>query len=193
MKLFDQMHTAFARFENKGRVYVGSYCPEYTMYLRLVARGYLCSAVNRLRLTGNINRYEVFCRFTGFKWLPPSQLCACANCMTTCTMDASESRSYIVSPTSRVSVVWKHFGLETDDSAQRKPHNLYTMQAEGCPWRRHNQSVEEPSSHEASLDVRMMSSLRVTRGSSFETFLRSAEVKEVPPHSTRAVQQQLTG
>ena len=67
------------------------------------------------------------------------------------------------------------------------------MQAEGCPWWRHNQSVEEPSSHEASLDVRMMNSLRVTRGSSFETFLRSAEVKEVPPYSTRAVQQQLTG
>ena len=54
------------------------------------------SVVNRL-----INRYEVFCRFTSFKWLPPSQLCACANSVTTCKMDASESRSYlqpIVSP-----------------------------------------------------------------------------------------------
>ena len=99
-------------------------------------------------------------------------------------MDASESRSY-VSPTSHVFVVWKHFGLEMDDSAQRKPRNLYSMQAEGCPWRRHNQ-FEEPSSHEASLDVHTMSSLQVTwrlRESSFETFVWSTEVKEVPPHS----------
>ena len=69
------------------------------------------------------------------------------------------------------------------------------MQAEGCPWRRHNH-FEEPSLHEASFDVRMMNSLRVTRRlreSSFETFVRSAEVKEVPSHSTCAVQQQLTG
>ena len=98
-------------------------------------------------------------------------------------------------PTSRVSVVWKHFGLEMDDSAQRKTRNLYAMQPEVCPWRRHNQ-FEEPSSHEASFDVRTMSSLWVTRRfreSSFETFVQSAEVKEVPLHSTRAVHQQLTG
>ena len=60
-----------------------------------------------------------------------------------------------------------------DDSAQRKPHNLYAMEAVCCPWWRHNQ-FEEPSSHEASCDVRTMISLRVTRRlreSSFETFL----------------------
>ena len=84
-------------------------------------------------------------------------------------------------PTSRVSVVWKHFSLETDDSAQRKPRNLYAMQAEGCPWQRHNQFV--PSSHEASFDIHTMSTTRRLRESSFETFVRSAEVKEVPPHS----------
>ena len=44
--------------------------------------------VNRL-----INWYEVFCRFTGFKWPPPSQLPTCANCMTTCKwMVASPGR-----------------------------------------------------------------------------------------------------
>ena len=90
------------------------------------------------------------------------------------------NRVPVVSPTSRVSIVWKHFGLETDDSAQRKPRNLYTMQAEGCPWRRHNQ-FEEPL-HEASFDVHTMSITWRLKESSFETFVRSAEVKEVPPH-----------
>ena len=89
----------------------------------------------------------------------------------------------VISPTSlsRVYVVWKHFGLETD-SAQRKLHNLYAMQAEGRPWRRHNQ-FEEPSLHEALFDVHMMSVTWRLRESSFETFVRSAEVKEVPSHS----------
>ena len=85
-------------------------------------------------------------------------------------------------PTSCVSIVWKHFGLETDDSAQRKPRNLYAMQAEGCPWQRHNQ-FEELSSHEVSFDIRTMSSASNSETqNSFETFVRSTEVKEVPPH-----------
>ena len=47
------------------------------------------------------------------------------------------------------------------------------MQAECCQWWRHNK-FEEPSSHEASFDVRMMRSLWVTRRlreSSCETFV----------------------
>ena len=51
----------------------------------------------------------------------------CANCVTKCKMDASESRSYLQPVVS----VWKHFGLKNDNSAQRKPCNLYAMQAEG--------------------------------------------------------------
>ena len=46
-------------------------------------------------------------------------------------MDAGES--LVISQSSRVSVVWKHFGLEKDDSTQRKPRNLYAMQAERLP------------------------------------------------------------
>ena len=51
--------------------------------------------INQLIINRLINRYEVFCMFTGFKWLPPSQLHACTNCETTCKMDAIESRSYL--------------------------------------------------------------------------------------------------
>ena len=76
-----------------------------------------------------------------------------------------------------------------------KGSRTIAMQVEGCPWQRHNQ-FEEPSSHEASFNVCTMTSLRVIRRlreSSFKTFVRFAEVKEVPPHSTCAVQQPLTG
>ena len=72
-------------------------------------------AVNRL-----INWYEVFCRFTGFKWPPLSQLCACANCVTTCKMDASESRSYRISNQSClhcVETLWSRNGRQRSKGA----------------------------------------------------------------------------
>ena len=66
--------------------------------------------------------------------------------------------------------------VEMDNSAQRKLHNLYAMQAVCCPWWRHNQ-FEEPSSHEASCDVRTMISLRVTRRVNLKPFFQSAEIR----------------
>ena len=113
-----------------------------------------------------------------------SQLCACANCVTTCKMDASESRLYlqpVVSPLcGNTSVSKWTTALKVSRAIcmlcrQKVTHGGGTTNLKNHLHTKHRATY-----------VHTMNSLRVPqrlRESLFETYVRSAEVKEIPPHS----------
>ena len=138
--------------------------------------------INWLIINRLINRYEVFCMFTGFKWLPPSQLHACTNCETTCKMDAIESRSYL-QPV--VSLLCGNTSVSKWTTALKGSRTICTLCKQkvahggGTTNLKNRLRTKHCSTY-------VWWALRVTRrlrDSSFETFVQSAEVKEVPPHS----------
>ena len=95
----------------------------------------------------------------------------------------------IVSPSSRISVVWKHFGFEKDNSGKLVNRARATcklcMQKVAHGGGTTNLKNHLRTKHHSTYDELFDSNLSETQ-STLETFVRPA-VKKFPPHSTPAV------